>query len=134
MASLAARLRVNAGFPFPALVTGNAPVTISKANGIWQVGLSFNGLTAPAAQSNPDNLLLLTYRVDLGTFYATPISQVGLLPKISLVSALPSAAAVGEGARAFVTDATATTFASVVAGGGTNNVPVYADPPDWRIG
>jgi hypothetical protein len=50
------------------------------------------------------------------------------------VAQLPSVAVAGEGAVAFVTDATATTFASVVAGGGANNVPVYCDGSNWRIG
>jgi hypothetical protein len=50
------------------------------------------------------------------------------------VANLASAATVGTGARAFVTDATASTFASVVAGGGSNRVPVYSDGTDWRIG
>jgi len=50
------------------------------------------------------------------------------------VASLTAAATAGAGARAFVTDATATTFASVVAGGGANNVPVYCDGTDWRIG
>ena len=36
--------------------------------------------------------------------------------------------------RAMVTDANATTFASVVAGGGANIVPVYFDATNWRIG
>jgi hypothetical protein len=52
----------------------------------------------------------------------------------TVVASLASAATVGTGARAFVTDATATTFASVVAGGGSNRVPVYSDGTDWRIG
>lgn len=39
-----------------------------------------------------------------------------------------------KGARSFVTDATATTFASIVAGGGANAVPVYDDGTNWRIG
>lgn len=38
------------------------------------------------------------------------------------------------GVRSFVTDATATTFASVVVGGGSNKVPVYGTGTDWRIG
>ena len=50
------------------------------------------------------------------------------------VSTLPSAATAGSGAKAFVTDANATTFASVVAGGGANAVPVYSDGTNWRIG
>jgi len=55
-----------------------------------------------------------------------------------LVSALPAAATVGAGTRGFVSDATATTFASVVTGSGTastaGTVPVYSDGTDWRIG
>ena len=47
-------------------------------------------------------------------------------------SALPAAGVVGR--RAFVNDATATTFASVVAGTGSNKVPVYDDGTNWRIG
>jgi hypothetical protein len=51
-----------------------------------------------------------------------------------LVAALPSATTGGAGARAFVSDATATTFASIVAGGGANNVPVYSNGTNWLIG
>lgn len=50
------------------------------------------------------------------------------------VAGLPAAATAGAGARSMVTDATVTTFASVVAGGGANAVPVYSDGTDWRIG
>jgi hypothetical protein len=39
-----------------------------------------------------------------------------------------------SGSRAFVTDATATTFASIVTGGGSNYVPVYCDGVNLRIG
>ena len=51
-----------------------------------------------------------------------------------LVSALPSAVTEGGGTRRFVSDANATTFASIVAGGGANFVPVYSDGTNWRIG
>ena len=50
------------------------------------------------------------------------------------VTNLPSASSVGAGSRAFVTDANATTFASIVAGSGSNGVPVYSDGTNWRIG
>lgn len=50
------------------------------------------------------------------------------------VANLPAAATAGAGARAFVTNANATTFASIVAGGGANGVPVYSDGTNWRIG
>lgn len=48
------------------------------------------------------------------------------------VATLPAATAQGQ--KAFVTDANATTFASVVAGGGANFVPVFSDGTNWRIG
>ena len=50
------------------------------------------------------------------------------------VSALPSASTAGAGARGFVTNATASTFYSVVAGGGSIGVPVFSDGTNWRIG
>jgi hypothetical protein len=50
------------------------------------------------------------------------------------VANLAAAATAGAGARAFVTDATATTFLSVVAGGGANAVPVVSDGTNWLIG
>jgi hypothetical protein len=36
--------------------------------------------------------------------------------------------------RAFVSDATATTYHSVPVGGGGNFVPVFSDGTNWRIG
>lgn len=54
------------------------------------------------------------------------------IPTPPTVATLP---VVGNmGSRNFVTDATVTTFASVVAGGGANKVPVYDDGTNWRIG
>jgi hypothetical protein len=50
------------------------------------------------------------------------------------VANLAAAATAGSGARAFVTDATATTFLSTVAGGGANKVPVVSDGTNWLIG
>lgn len=53
---------------------------------------------------------------------------------VSTVAGLPSAADAGQGAKRMVTDANATTFNSVVAGGGTNVVPVFSTGTQWRIG
>jgi hypothetical protein len=50
------------------------------------------------------------------------------------VAQLTAAADTALGERTFVTDATATTFRSIVVGGGSNLVPVYFDGTDWRIG
>ena len=50
------------------------------------------------------------------------------------VGSLPSAVTSGAGFRHFVTDATATTFHSIVVGGGTNKVPVVSDGANRLIG
>ena len=50
------------------------------------------------------------------------------------VANLPAAALIGNGGQAFVSDANATTFNNVVAGGGANTVPVFSDGTNWRIG
>lgn len=53
---------------------------------------------------------------------------------IVAVASLPDAFKAGAGARAMVSDATATTFASTVSGGGANKVPVVSDGTNWLIG
>jgi hypothetical protein len=53
------------------------------------------------------------------------------------VAALPSASASGAGAIAFVTDASTTLIlglGTTVAGGGSNQVPVYSDGTNWIYG
>lgn len=50
------------------------------------------------------------------------------------VSALPSAATAGVGARSFVNDALAPTFGSAVTGGGAVTVPVYSTGSAWNVG
>ena len=52
--------------------------------------------------------------------------------KTYTVATLPTSPV--KGWVAMVTDANATTFASTVAGGGSNNVPVYYDGTNWKIG
>jgi hypothetical protein len=51
-----------------------------------------------------------------------------------LLSELPNPAAVGAGARAFVSDANDTAFGSVANGGGANNIPVFSNGTNWLIG
>lgn len=60
----------------------------------------------------------------------TKLDSISVTPVA--VASLPGSPSAGD--RAFVSDANATTFASVVAGGGSNIVPVYYDGTDWRIG
>lgn len=57
-------------------------------------------------------------------------------PAVALAS-LPAAATIGAGARAFITDANLVAsgnFGAAVSGSGSNNVPVYSDGSNWRIG
>jgi|TARA_R110000851_G_scaffold252844_1_gene405312 hypothetical protein len=65
---------------------------------------------------------------------ADNIKLDGIETGTTSVVSLPVAGTAGAGARHFVTDANATTFASVVVGGGANGVPVYSDGTNWRIG
>ena len=50
------------------------------------------------------------------------------------VGQLPSATTAGAGTRAFVTDSSVTTFGTTVAAGGSNQVPVYSDGANWKVG
>lgn len=93
---------------------------------------SLKGL-APLSGGGNNNLLrsdgTWTNSVD-ASFSAGTYLKTGSV----LVADLPSAVTVAIGTRYFVSDATVTTFASVVAGTGANKVPVYSDGAAWRIG
>lgn len=69
-----------------------------------------------------------------GSYYVeSPILRTTALT----VATLTAAATAGAGSRSFVTDSNAAAsgnFGAVVAGGGSNKVPVYSDGRDWRIG
>jgi hypothetical protein len=82
------------------------------------------------------NSVLRLYFVRLQSIVGQLETEGGIIPPTTVytVAALPSAATSGMGARAFVSDANATTFASTVAGGGANKVPVYSDGTNWKIG
>lgn len=88
-----------------------------------------------AYQSQFDNVLRLYFNRIQGILGQLSTDS-GILPALTVytVSTLPSAITSSVGARAFVSDATATTFASTVAGGGVNKVPVYSDGTNWKIG
>lgn len=99
------------------------------ATGVHQIGgdLSLHGGSAYPDADNNQTMGTATRR--WSTVHAMNVRTHG-----TTVASLPTAASAGAGARAFVTNATATTFASIVAGGGSNGVPVYSDGTDWRIG
>ncbi len=66
------------------------------------------------------------------TLHGTGVALAGLPP--TTVSGLPTCNSGTQGTRASVTDATATTFHSIVAGTGMNIVPVFCDGTNWLIG
>lgn len=126
-----------------------AGYSISSGNSNTVVG--YNG--AAALQTGGNNIVIgngadtssasVSNEITLGNGSITKFRIPGLVLSAGAywinvgavtVSALPSASTAGAGARAFVTDATATTFASTVAGGGANSVPVYSDGTNWKIG
>ena len=93
-------------------------------------GVSITGLN-PASTLTGSEIVPI---VQSGTTVRTTILDINSSALTTVVASLPAAATAGAGSRRFVTDATATTFASVVAGSGANKVPVYSDGTDWRIG
>jgi len=73
--------------------------------------------------------LIAYIEANLGNVVATTVKTSPVT-----VANLPAAATVGMGARAFVSDANSTTFNATAVGGSTNEVPVFSDGTDWRIG
>jgi hypothetical protein len=70
---------------------------------------------------------------NLSTFAMVKVGGVAVnISGASTVAGLPGSPVHGD--RAFVTDATATTFLSTVAGGGSDKVPVVYDGTNWVIG
>lgn len=82
---------------------------------------------------NPTNAEGPVTEVLLGLNLQVDGTSLSACAGISTVAGLDAGAA--PGTRGFVSDASAVTFASVVAGGGANFVPVYRDASsNWRIG
>ena len=103
-------------------------------NGVLQepttaYSVSSTTLTFTEAPATGDKLIVRFMTKTLGSTVGTYVKTTPVA-----VTSLPSASSVGAGSRAFVTDANATTFASIVANGGSNGVPVYSDGTNWRIG
>lgn len=75
---------------------------------------------------------------NLALWIATALQNLSVAGYVKVpavtVANLPSASVAGAGARATVSDANATTFNAVVAGGGANILPVFSTGTEWRIG
>lgn len=62
------------------------------------------------------------------------VSNISVRTVPTVFANLPNPATVGEGSRAYITDAKTTTFYSQVSGGGSNRVPVFSDGTNWLVG
>jgi len=101
------------------------------ANGTSQINFYPTDYISHARSSRQLNFLMGgTGIFQIGTTSANALAPFTL--KTYTVATLPTSPV--KGWTAMVTDANATTFASTVAGGGSNNVPVYYDGTNWRIG
>ncbi|WP_353482977.1 hypothetical protein [Haliscomenobacter sp.] len=74
--------------------------------------------------------------IDLsGNITGGNVSTAGVVKTGSFVTGtIPTAAGVGAGARAFVTDATSVTFGNLYVGGAANAMPVWSDGAAWYVG
>lgn len=74
--TLPANIRVNIGAPFPSLVKGSGPVTISKQNGIWTVGFTIANLAGVPGGTDPATLLLFLYNTVNQTFQQMSVASL----------------------------------------------------------
>jgi len=116
---------------------GAGTVTVVGAGNLISTALVTGGgsqtAQTPNAQATMDasGNIATQGTITTGTGGSSP-GTVFLNP--TTVSGLPTCNAGAKGTHAFVTDATATTFLSVVAGSGSNNVPVVCNGTNWLIG
>lgn len=112
---------------------GNASLTFNKLTGTLTAGnISSLGALGVTGNANVGNLETAGNIIGNNLISNNVVKSTAVL-----FSALPAAATAGAGARAFITDgnlAASTNFAAQVQGGGSNNVPVYSDGSNWRIG
>lgn len=115
----------------------------TSGTGTLANALFFEQLGSNAVQFGTNSTIRLTIfgsgGMSLGTSATDPgdtnFLAVGWLQSgVVAVASLPTCNSAAKGARLFVNDANATTFASTVAAGGSNNVPVVCNGTNWIIG
>jgi len=80
------------------------------------------------------NKILRLYFNQLDNFTGALANETVRYTVPTTVAQLPDATITGQGAYAFVSDSSVTTFNTIVAGGGTDAVPVFCDGTNWRVG
>ena len=76
--TLPANIRVNIGAPFPAVVKATAGIALSRANGIWTIGLGYPqlGIQAPPPASNYNTDYVAIYDSLAQTYFRVPLADV----------------------------------------------------------
>jgi len=111
-------------------VAGTTATTVLAVTGNATAGNIEAGNLLTANYANFDNNIVVTGNATA----ANVIVGVVVKHTVTTVSSLPAAATVGAGARSFVSDANTTTWGAQVGSGGSNNIPVYSDGTNWRVG
>lgn len=114
----------------------SAAIQIADNGAKFKTGINFIS-TALVVTSGQSDAIVLAPGMKVSWVDGSSVEQSYLdgnvfKNKVYTVATLPAAGVMGR--RSFVSDANATTFASVVAGGGTNKVPVYDNGTNWCIG
>lgn len=114
------------------ILLGDSAGAGSTAKVYNTVSLAYTDVVGLTSTQNLTNKTLTTASILNGTADALKTSPT----TVALLAAVYPAAS-NKSARGFVTDATQAMTAgigAIVAGGGANNVPVYSDGTDYRIG
>ena len=113
------------------VVTSDSPLEQVAAPNLPRAPIQYS----PQYQEQLNNVLRLYFN-RLNNLFTQFGGGNEIIPALTVYTAatLPSASVSGMGARSCVSDATVTTFASTVVGGGSNKVPVYSDGTNWKIG
>jgi len=113
----------------------NATLTTAFDNTLSRDGTSPNQMGASLDMNGNRLLNLPAPASSTDPVRVTDLNSYIIINSVLTVATLPSASVKAQ--RSFVSDATVAAsgnFGAIVAGGGTNNVPVYSDGTNWRIG
>jgi hypothetical protein len=95
--TLPANIRINTQVNFPSLVSSTGPVTVTKKNGVWTIGLSFGtvGTQAPQVSSFATDYVLVWDSIT-GSIFRMSLSNIGIGRSQRLVTAGPVVFAGGD--------------------------------------
>jgi hypothetical protein len=69
------KIRISTQVPFPAMVTGAGPITLTKINGVWQIGYNPMAI-APGVPNSYPNAYVLYYDAVTGTVGRMSLSAI----------------------------------------------------------